>query len=214
MRLQKVVLASGSEWRLRLLHEAGVPCEAVSPGTVEDAVVETDPMKRAVGRATAKALAVASGRPDALVIGADQVVHLDGQLFGKPRDDAHWREMLGALVGKTHSLTTGVALVGEGINEAFHVTTTVTFRADLTDDELRAYVASGEARSCAGGYMVERRGAWLVARIDGDWNNVIGLPIGAVIARLRAAGWRLDAVLAAPPLHTVPLEPGPLAAPS
>ena len=74
---------------------------------------------------------------------------------------------------------------------AFTVDTAVRFRADVDDSELDAYVASGEAAGCAGGYMAERRGAWLIEAIEGDWQNVIGLPIFALLASLRARGYRL-----------------------
>jgi septum formation protein len=67
----------------------------------------------------------------------------------------------------------------------------VTMRSDLTDAEIDAYIQLGEARGCAGGYMIERRGAWLVESIDGDWLNVVGLPVLHVVSRLRDRGWRV-----------------------
>ena len=81
--------------------------------------------------------------------------------------------------------------VDEADEEAFHVTTAVRFRADVSDEEIRQYIRHGEASGCAGGYMVERRGAWLVESVDGDWLNVVGLPVLAVVGRLRARGWRM-----------------------
>jgi septum formation protein len=99
---------------------------------------------------------------------------------------------LTAFRGRTHLLTTAVALVGGGWpEELFSVDTRVRFRADVTDAELRAYIAHGEARGCAGGYMVEQRGVWLIETIDGDWTNVVGLPVFDLVTRLRKRGFRL-----------------------
>ena len=189
-----LVLASGSQWRAGLLAAAGLAAEAVSPDVDEDAIQHADPVELARLRARAKAEAVAALRPGCWVVGADQVVHLDGVPRGKPRDADDWRAGLASLRGRRHALTTAVALIDpEGAVEAFEVHSGVRFRSDLSDVDLDAYVAHGEARGCAGGYMVEGRGAWLVEAVDGDWTNVVGLPIFALIGRLRARGWRLKA---------------------
>lgn len=189
--MKRLILASSSPWRLAALRDAGIPCETVSPEVDEDTITDPDPVGLAVARAVEKARAVARRYPDALVIGADQVAHLDGEGFGKPRDAADWMARLRSLRGRTHWLSTGVALAeGEAV-ETFVVTTAVRFRADLSDGELEAYIRSGEGAGCAGGYQVERRGAWLIESIDGDWWNVIGLPILPLIQRLRARGWRM-----------------------
>ncbi|MFH1465978.1 MAG: nucleoside triphosphate pyrophosphatase [Pseudomonadota bacterium] len=219
----KLVLASGSAWRLELMHAAGIPCTAVPPAIREHDVAALDPVDLACTRALAKARDV-GGRcgADCWVIGADQVVHLGGEVFGKPADDAEHLAMLRRLRGRTHQLVTGVALVvgaldasrgdpqaalsrggtaSDGSNDValgrpcpaercLCEITRLTMRADLTDDELRAYVACGEARACGGGYMVERRGIQLFERIDGDWTNVVGLPIIRLVGELRSLGWR------------------------
>ena len=187
--MTRLVLASTSPWRLQLLGEAGITAEAVAPGVYEEVIVGVGPVETAQMRAMAKAKAVAAGCPGALVVGADQVIHMDGETIGKPANDLVWLQRLQTMRGRAHQLTTAVALVdGEG-SEEFTVTTKVCFRGDLTDEELRNYIACGEARGCAGGYMIERRGAWLVESIDGDWLNVIGLPVLHLVSRLRARGW-------------------------
>jgi septum formation protein len=85
-----------------------------------------------------------------------------------------------------------VALAEDGaLRDSFAVDTRVSFRGDLSDDEIEDYIASGEGRACAGGYMAEKRGAWLVETIEGDWHNVIGLPLLPLLARLRVRGYRL-----------------------
>ena len=204
-----IVLASTSPWRRHLLEEAGLSCLGVAPEVDESAIRGAHPVETARARARAKARAVAHRHPQQLVLGADQVLWLSasadagdgegqaeagGETIGKPRDDADWLDRLRALRGRSHMLTTAVALVAPpelGGDEELEVTTRVRLRSDLEEEDLRAYVAWGEARGCAGGYMVERRGAWLVESCDGDWHNVIGLPVLPLIGRLRARGWRL-----------------------
>jgi septum formation protein len=190
------VLASTSQWRLELLIGAGLPFRAVDPGVDEALVVAPapgGPQEVALARAEAKALAVARRMRSALVVGADQVAHLDGEQFGKPLNAADHLSRLKSLRGRRHELTTGVVVMGPGELdvERLVVTSGVRFRSDLLDGELAAYVASGEGSGCAGGYMVERRGAWLVEEVDGDWLNVIGLPVFPLVGLLRRRGLRL-----------------------
>ncbi|MGB0640356.1 MAG: Maf family protein [Myxococcota bacterium] len=189
--MSRLILASTSTWRRQLLADAGIDCEAVDPDVSESEIVGDSPIDTARRRAEAKALAVIRPHADTIVLGADQVIDLDGETIGKPTDDVVWKERLMSLRGRSHDLTTAVALVDAHGSEVFHVTTKVRFRGDLSDEELDAYIASREAKGCAGGYMVERTGAWLVESIDGDWLNVLGLPVLKLIGRLRARGWRL-----------------------
>ena len=188
---KSVILASTSRWRRSLLEDAGISCEALDPCVDESTIVGKDPVDTSRLRAEAKANSIARQYPEALVIGADQVIELDGLTVGKPMDDQDWRARLESLRGRTHDLTTAVAIAEGQAIEVFHLTTQIRFRADLTDEEISAYIAHGEARGCAGGYMVERRGAWMVESVSGDWLNVVGLPILPLIGRLRARGWRL-----------------------
>lgn len=186
----RIVLASGSRWRRELLESAGIPCDSRASGVDEHACTEHRPLALARELALQKALAVSEMEPDALVIGADQVMALDGQAFGKPADPADHLAQLKRLRGREHALIVGVALVGPGRRVVFDETTRVRFRADLSDAELQAYVDSGEGSGCAGGYEAERRGAQLIESVHGDWNNVIGLPVFRLITELRALGWR------------------------
>ena len=189
--VETLILASTSQWRRQLLEAAGIEAECIASGVDEDSILGKTPEETAVLRAEAKAMAVARQRPGVLILGADQVIHLDGEAIGKPPSDAVWRERLKAMRGRPHALTTAIALWdGQGLQREA-VTTMVQFRHDITDEELDAYIACGEARGCAGGYMVERRGAWLVESIDGDWLNVVGLPVLKVVSMLRARGWRM-----------------------
>lgn len=183
-----VVLASTSSTRQALLRAAGVAFSAVSPPVDEAAIAASSPEALADARALAKALSV--DVPGAIVIGSDQVAHIDGRAFGKPTNVGDHRRRLRELRGATHTLTT-VAVVRFG---AEHVTimdhARLTFRADVTDAEIDAYVATAEGSYCAGGYAVEGLGANLIARIDGDHPSVLGLPLYAVLGALRGFGWR------------------------
>jgi septum formation protein len=190
--VRRIILASSSPWRLQLLRDVGIEAEGMAPDVDESTIEGAIPEETARQRAVAKALDVSARFPDRLVIGADQVAHLDGTQFGKPTSAADWRARLESLRGRTHTLTTGVAFAEEGaVVDSFAVDTAVRFRADLEADEIDRYLAFGEGLACAGGYMAEKRGAWLIERVDGDWQNVIGLPIFPVLAGLRARGYRL-----------------------
>ena len=175
-----------------MLKDAGIEAEGVAPDVDETTIEGAIPEETARHRAVAKAVEVSRRRPDALVIGADQVAHLDGEAFGKPTSTDDWRARLRALRGRTHTLTTAVALAEDGaLADSFSIDTGVAIRGDLTDDEIEGYIATGEGAACAGGYMAEKRGAWIVESIEGDWQNVIGLPLLPLLARLRARGYRL-----------------------
>ena len=140
------------------------------PAAVEEET-QGDPAEVAVLNARRKALAI----PGDLVLGADTVVALDGVIYGKPRDAAEAREYLGILNGRTHDVLGGIALAGRIDATAVEVTR-VTFRAS-DDATLDAYVATGEWEGRAGGYAIQGRGGELVERIDGDYLNVVGLPL-------------------------------------
>jgi septum formation protein len=193
-QLEQIVLASTSPWRLRMLLEAGIEAEAVAPEVDESAYMADEPGELAALLARTKAEAVLVKRPSAVVIGADQVAHMDGEIFGKPANaDDHLRR-LQSLRGRCHELITAVAILFQEEAICFEVRTKIHFRSDLSDEELRRYVKSGEGRFCAGGYQIEGRGAWLIEKIEGDWFNVVGLPVLEVIGALRTRGWGLTHV--------------------
>ena len=115
-------------------------------------------------------------------------------VMDKPKSSTEWLSRLQTMRGRSHKLSTAVCLMGRGASDEDNVlrefveTTRVYFRSDLKDDALQAYVDFGEARNCAGGYMMEQRGAWLIEKIEGDWQNVIGLPIFPLLAHLKELG--------------------------
>jgi septum formation protein len=175
-----IVLASASPRRRALLEAAGVAL-VVRPATVDETWREEDPVGFARRLASAKVDAVAGD----VRLGADTVVHRDGLLFDKPADDVAAVDALAALSGGWHEVTTAFAVVGRRrVEGAVH--TRVRFRT-LTAGEIRAYVASGEARDKAGAYGIQGAGGALVAEIRGSYTNVVGLPLEEVLAALAEA---------------------------
>ena len=177
----QLVLASRSPRRIGLLRGLGAD-PVVRPSSVKEESADTDPARDVVLRlAAAKARAVAQslGAPDppALVLAADTVVVIDGQVLGKPADAADAGSMLRRLRGRWHEVLTGVFVLrtDDQRSAAGIESTRVRFR-DYADDLLAAYVASGEPLDKAGAYAIQGRGALLVDRIEGSWSNVVGLP--------------------------------------
>jgi septum formation protein len=171
------VLASASPQRRAILEQLGVAFE-VEPAGVEE-VEQGDPEAVALANATAKARVVAAARPDSLVLGADTVVALGDRILPKPADAGQAREWLAALSGRTHRVIGGLCVVA-GEERAVTAVTEVEFRS-LADAEVEWYVASGEWRERAGGYAIQGRGAALVRSIRGDYLNVVGLPVAALL---------------------------------
>jgi septum formation protein len=188
-----LVLASRSPQRRALLEQLGVDFEVVVPDGVDE-VEEGPPHEVAVENAYRKAAAVTSRAeedppgPDAaagvagrLVLGVDTVVALGRRMYGKPIEPGDAEDTLWALSGRTHTVISGVCLIdGDGRARTAAAETAVTFRT--LDEQLIAwYVTSEEWRERAGGYAIQGRGAALVARIDGDYTNVVGLPVITVL---------------------------------
>lgn len=178
-----LVLASASPRRRALLEEAGIGFVVVLPAVEEDAVGRGDPHSVAMANARRKAAAVAGGA----VLAADTVVAVGDRLLGKPRDAAHARALLRTLSGTTHRVVTGVALkTPDGIRTR-SVETHVTMRT-ITDEEIAAYVSSGEAMGKAGAYAIQETADRFVVRLEGPYDNVVGLPVATVRELMREAG--------------------------
>jgi len=148
----------------------------VVPAGVEELTCG-DPEVVALENARRKAGAVAATLPGRRVLGVDTVVALDGELFGKPEDEGEATATLTRLSGRTHRVVSGLVLRPDGERTAV---THVTFRT-LTPAQVVRYVAVGEWRGRAGGYAIQERGTGLVERIDGDYANVVGLPVAALL---------------------------------
>ena len=169
-----VVLASRSPQRRAILEQLGVDFE-VRPADVEE-IEDGDPFVAATENAVRKARAVAGD----LVLGADTVVALEDQILGQPADEGRAYEFVRALAGRTHLVIGGLAVRRGDEERTGSVATVVTFR-DLEPSEIERYVASGEWRGRAGGYAIQGRGATLVRTIEGDYLNVVGLSVAALL---------------------------------
>ena len=153
----------------------GLEFTVISPKIDEDAFSDPDPAALVQTLSREKALAVAR-REDAVVVAADTVVALDGQILGKPASEAEARAMLTALSGRTHEVYTGVTVCRGDRAVTQAECTQVTFRA-LSQEEIRQYAATGEPMDKAGAYGIQGLGALLVEGIRGDYFNVVGLPV-------------------------------------
>ena len=181
MLTEKVILASQSPRRAEILKAVGWEFEAIAADIDETRLAAEDAVSYIKRLARTKAETVAKGFPGRLVIGADTVVVSDGEILGQPRDDEDARRMLRLLSGKSHEVMTGVALVRAGSSSILidHETTRVLF-AEMSADEIDWYVSTGEPRGKAGAYAIQGRGALFIKEIQGDYFNVVGLPVRLV----------------------------------
>jgi septum formation protein len=180
----RVVLASASPARLAVLRGAGLDPQVIISGVDEDAYAAESTAQLVEALASAKAGAVAAGLEDGVVIGCDSMLDLDGRAYGKPADagDAarRWHEMS----GKSGTLFTGHCVIDAASGRSGRAVAATTIRfGSLTDEEISAYVATGEPLGMAGGFTIEGLGGWFVDSIDGDHNNVIGISL-PVLRRL------------------------------
>jgi septum formation protein len=175
-----LVLASASPRRVALLRQAGAQFTVADPGPDRAWPGRSEPRHGVRALALDKARRVAGHRAGAVVIGADTVVVARGARLGKPDSPGHAAEMLARLQGRTHEVWSGIALVCDGDQRTASECTRVTF-ARLTAVDIRRYLELGESMDKAGGYGIQGAAAQFVTRIDGDWTNVVGLPL----ARLR-----------------------------
>ena len=189
LKIPQLVLASASPRRSALLSQIGLTFEVRPSDVVEPPhnIHSNNPASEVTQKlALLKATAVAQHFDDAIIIGADTLVSLDGKLLGKPTDDAEAFEMLTHLSGACHEVVTGVALVdtGTGRKIVWAEATQVYFR-ELQSTEITAYIASGETSDKAGAYGIQGRGAAFVRRIEGCYFNVVGLPLASLVEHFK-----------------------------
>ena len=193
----RLILASESPRRADLLREAGFTFE-VFPARIDESPLPAETpaemalrLARLKALATAKAIAPAAspGTP-AYILGADTAVVAQGELFGKPSSPSDAARIIHALAGRTHLVLTGIWMIRlpDTANRAALESTSVTF-GDLTDEEIAAYVATGEPFGKAGGYAIQGLAARFITRIEGSYSNVVGLPVARVWTLLRELGW-------------------------
>ena len=194
MKPMKLILASSSPRRAEVLRDAGIPFE-VRAADVDETRRPGESARAMVARlAEAKARTASQmlrGEKDGVVIGADTVVEMGGEIYGKPRDAAHAHEMLAALSGRTHEVLSGIFLLrlpDGGVRSAVE-STSVTFSL-LDRAEIESYIATGEPMDKAGAYAIQGRAGRYITKIEGCYFNVVGLPLARLHALLSEFGWR------------------------
>lgn len=189
----RIILASASPRRRELLTQVGIEYECI-PSTCEEAAGETEPAKVVSELSKIKALDVAGqfegAEENILIIGADTVVSLDNEIMGKPADEAHAYQMLRKLNGREHSVFTGVTLVFIEDGKTRYMTLyeeTRVFVYHISDEEIWDYIRTGEPMDKAGAYAIQGLFSAYIERIEGDYNNVVGLPVSRICKILREA---------------------------
>lgn len=186
---QTIILASASPRRKELLS---MICDdfAVIVSDCEEIVSGTEPEEVTAGLSRQKAEAVAKGRANALVIGADTVVSIGGNILGKPKDRAQADAMLRMLSGKTHEVSTGVTVIRTGSDgsvvwQSSFAETTLVRVSELDEEEIRAYLGTDEPYDKAGAYGIQGEFGKYISGIEGDYNNVVGLPVHRLYEELK-----------------------------
>lgn len=189
-----IILASSSPRRAEILRNAGIHFE-IRAAEIDETPLPGETAEAMVARlAEAKARAVAAQldapRRDFIIVGADTTVELDGEILGKPDDSRDAANMLAKLSGRTHRVLTGIFLVklpGNGARTAVE-SSAVTFAA-LSRNEIEAYVKTGEPMGKAGAYGIQGYAGRFISKIEGDYFNIVGLPLSRLYALLRETGW-------------------------
>jgi septum formation protein len=194
-----LILASASPRRQELLRAAGIAV-TVQPTNIPEIPLEGEAAKVFAERlAREKAWAIFKQRPTDFVLGADTVVVVDKEILGKPRNPADAERMLRLLSGRTHEVITGICVMGPKNNAAANAKaetalgdtrseTTVVTVNPMGDEEIRAYIATGEPMDKAGAYAIQGMASRWIPRIEGDYSNVVGLPVALVYRMLKEAG--------------------------
>jgi septum formation protein len=179
----RLILASASPRRAELLRAAGYEFETVVADVderVRDGETPAEYVRRLAGEKSAGVQA-----SDAIILGADTTVVIDGEILGKPRDDDEAAAMLQQLAGRRHEVLTGVS-IRHGAHEVGRVESTAVWFSVLTKEDIAWYVASGEGRDKAGAYAIQGLASRFIPRIEGSYANVVGLPVAAVAELLRS----------------------------
>ena len=189
MQKRKIILASRSPRRKKILEQVGLEFEIVDSNFDEDSVSLADPIELAKFLALKKAEAVAVNYDDAIIIGADSVVIFKGAALGKPRDAADAKRILSELSGKENKVITGLAIIDSKNKTVVnsHGEAVVKFR-NLSAEEINEYVATGEPLDMAGACGLMERGAVLAERVRGDFYSIVGLPLAKLYVELRKMG--------------------------
>ncbi len=181
---QPLILASASPRRRELLQQIGLAFTVAAADIDETPLAGEDHASYTLRLADEKARAVLALHPDAVIIGADTTVVVNGELLGKPRDAKNAARMLRLLRARGHDVTTGLAVLTRDQTQTATETTEVFF-SDMTDGEIAAYVATGEPMDKAGAYAIQGCAAQWIPRIAGEYSNVVGLPLARLAELLK-----------------------------
>ena len=190
----KIILASGSPRRRELLKEIGLEFEVHKPEADESHSENEKPEELCERLSRLKALAVAREFPDCLIIAADTIVVIDGKILGKPHDKNEAFTMLKTLAGREHEVLTGISVCLKEKIITHSESTKVKFR-DLNDSEILAYISTGECDDKAGAYAIQGKGSLLIESLNGDYYNVVGLPLCTLGKILENFGIKLENML-------------------
>ena len=186
--MKNIILASGSPRRKELLEQIGIEF-TIEVGRGKEVTSRTKPDEVVKELSYQKAREIYDKNKDAIIIGADTVVCVDDRILGKPASADNWREMIKSIQGRKHYVYTGVTVLwrsDDGLTHvlSFHEATGVYVHS-MTDGEIEDYIATGEAYDKAGGYGIQGSFAKYIYRIDGDYNNVVGLPVSRLYQELK-----------------------------
>lgn len=182
----RVVLASTSPYRKKLLEDIGLHPVCLTPKADEATVSEENHSPREVAeeRAFLKVRSISAQHPNDIVIGGDQLAHLEGKILGKPKTRENAFAQLKSMSGKTHQLITSLVVAYRG-REYLHTDITSLRMRELSDENLKAYIALDDPLDCAGSYKIEKHGLWLFSRIESDDHTAIqGIPLLALVDQL------------------------------
>ena len=182
--MEKIILASASPRRRDILESAGIPFEIITSDADEHTSKKLSPKKLTVTLAERKRDAVyEKTKTDRLILAADTVVAIDGQVLGKPEDEDDAYRMLSLLSGRRHYVYSGIAM-RKGDLTVTDCGVTAVYMRKLSDNEIRAYIATGEPFDKAGAYAVQERGGSFITKLNGSYHNVVGLPLDLVVSHL------------------------------
>jgi septum formation protein len=184
----ELILASSSPRRQELLREIGIPFQVHAANINEDQLAGEAPIAYALRLAQEKAQVVSKQYPQSYVLGADTIVVIDGEVLGKPIDDADAARILRRLSGRTHEVTTAVSLVAPGTLAETRASTTKVYFREIAEAEIQQYVAGGEPMDKAGAYAIQGGASRWTDRIEGEFSNVVGLPLSLVTEMLKTTG--------------------------
>lgn len=186
--MEKIILASGSPRRKELLLQIGMEFE-IEKAKGEEIITSQDPSEAVKELSAQKALEVAKRSDGTVIIGADTVVAAEGRILGKPKDRKDALRMLGMLQGKEHQVITGVTVLLKNTAQTISFAEVTKVRvAPMTQAQMERYVDSGEPMDKAGAYGIQGKFAVYVSGIEGDYNNVVGLPVGRLYREVLARG--------------------------